>query len=164
MKLSASMEKALNEQYVKELYSAYLYLSMSKDMKREGFTGYASWLKVQYEEEMEHAFKISDYIEDREGVTEFGAIDAVTQHFDCPCTVSEAALKHEEFVSESIRNLFRQAREEGDLETEVFLQWYITEQVEEEANAHEIVDGFKATEDDKAAFFSFDQSLKGRKE
>ena len=144
MKLSASMEKALNEQYVKELYSAYLYLSMSKDMKREGFTGYASWLKVQHDEELEHAFKISDYIEDREGVTEFGAI--------------------EEFISDSIRSLFKQARAEGDLETEVFLQWYITEQVEEEANAHEIVDGFKATEDDKAAFFSFDQSLKGRKE
>lgn len=164
MKLSASMEKALNEQYVKELYSAYLYLSMSKDMKREGFTGYASWLKVQHDEELEHAFKISDYIEDREGVTEFGAIDAVTQHFDCPCQVSEAALKHEEFVSDSIRSLFKQARAEGDLETEVFLQWYITEQVEEEANAHEIVDGFKATEDDKAAFYSFDQSLKSRKE
>ena len=78
--------------------------------------------------------------------------------------VSEAALKHEEFISDSIRSLFKQARAEGDLETEVFLQWYITEQVEEEANAHEIVDGFKATEDDKAAFFSFDQSLKGRKE
>ena len=101
MKLSASMEKALNEQYVKELYSAYLYLSMSKDMKREGFTGYASWLKVQHDEELEHAFKISDYIEDREGVTEFGAIDAVTQHFDCPCqnsfpTPSAASLSRQE--------------------------------------------------------------------
>ena len=164
MKLTASMEKALNEQVVKEFHSAYLYLSMAKDMKREGFPGYAAWLTKQYNEEREHALKLSDYIEDRDGTTEFGAIDAITTHFECPVVVAEAALKHEEYISDSIRTLFKKARAEGDLETEVFLQWYITEQVEEEANAHDVLSGFTASHEDTAALHHVDHFLGKRKD
>lgn len=163
MKLSASMKQALNEQVVKEFYSAYLYLSMARDMKNLGFVGYSKWLTVQYNEEREHAFKFIEYIEDREGVVDFGALDAVTEHFDCPCKAAEAALHHEEYISESIRTLFRLARKEEDLETESFLKWFIDEQVEEEANANEVVDGFNAGKDCKGIMFMFDHHLGERK-
>jgi ferritin len=163
MKLSASMEKALNEQMVKEFYSAYLYLSMARDMKKLGFAGYSKWLMVQYNEEREHAFKFMEYIEDREGTPEFAALGDVKEHFDCPIKTAEAALHHEEYISDSIRTLYRQAREEDDLETMSLLKWYIDEQVEEEANAHEVVDGFTAGKECKGLMFMFDHHLGERK-
>ena len=85
-------------------------------------------------------------------------------HFECPVVVAEAALKHEEYISDSIRTLFKKARAEGDLETEVFLQWYITEQVEEEANAHDVLSGFTASHEDTAALHHFDHFLGKRKD
>lgn len=162
MKLNESVKKLLNDQVVKEFYSAYLYRSMSADMKAAGYKGYAHWLMKQYEEEMEHGEKIVAYIEDRGDTVDFGQIGAVEKHFDCPLEVAKAALAHEEYVSSSIRTIFKAACEEGDLETEIFLQWFITEQVEEEANATEVRDGFEAAGECKGLRHMFDAQLGAR--
>lgn len=162
MKLNESIRKALNDQVVKEFYSAYLYRSMSSDMKAAGYKGYAHWLMKQYEEEMEHGEKIIAYIEDRDGTVDFGQIDAVTSRFDCPLKVAEVALAHEQYVSESIRTIFRAAREEGDIETEIFLQWFITEQIEEESSSTDVKNGFEAAGDCKGLRFMFDAQLGNR--
>lgn len=159
MKLNDTIRKALNDQVVKEFYSAYLYRSMSADMKAAGYKGYAHWLMKQYEEEVEHGEKIIAYIEDRDGAVDFGQIDAVTSHFDCPLKVAEASLAHEQYVSESIRTIFKAARAEGDIETEVFLQWFISEQVEEEANATDVKAGFEAAGECKGLRYMFDAKL-----
>ncbi len=156
MKLKENILKALNDQVVKEFQSAYIYRSMASDMKNANYDGYAHWLMKQYEEEVEHGEKIIAYIEDRDDVAEFGQINAITQHFDCPLAVAEAALAHEQYVSESIRAIFNLARAEGDLETEVFLQWFISEQVEEEANATEVRDKFALAGDCKVLRHMYD--------
>ncbi|MDY6084914.1 MAG: ferritin [Dialister sp.] len=162
MKLSDKLLKALVEQANMEFASGYLYRSMEADMKRLGLVGYAHWLDKQYEEEREHALKLVNYIEERDGVVEFLPIAGVGKHFECPLEVAKAALAHEEKVSASIRNLFEMARDEGDLETEVFLQWYITEQVEEESNARDNVAGFEAGKDCKSLCFMYDHALASR--
>lgn len=162
MKLNEKLLAALTQQVTKELYSAYLYRSIASDMKAAGFRGYAAWLEKQYKEEVEHAEKFIGYIEDRGDVVDFGAIDAVEKHFTCPLEAAKAALAHEEYISGSIRDLFKLARAEGDLETEVFLQWFITEQVEEEVNANDNVQGFTAGKDCKGLAYMFDASLAKR--
>ncbi len=161
MKLSDKMLKALVAQVNMELGAGYLYRSMSHDMKNLSLNGYAEWLKKQYEEEREHAFKIVEYIEDRDGVVDFLPLEGV-KHYSTPLEAAEASLAHEEKVSASIRNLFKMAREEGDIETEVFLQWYITEQIEEEVNARDNVAGFKKAEGCDGLLFMFDAHLAKR--
>ena len=132
MKLSKKLLKALVDQVNMEFASGYLYRSMSHDMKNLALNGYAKWLDKQYEEEREHALKLIDYIEDRDGTVDFLPIEGVKKHYDNPLDVAKDSLAHEEAVSASIRSLVKLAREEGDLETEIFLQWYVTEQIEEE--------------------------------
>lgn len=162
MKLSDKLLKGLNDQVNMELGSGYLYRAMSHDMKNLALNGYAKWLDKQYEEEREHAFKLIAYIEDRDGVVDFKSIEGVDKHFDNPLDVAKASLEHEELVSASIRNLFRMAREEGDLETEVFLQWYITEQVEEEVNARDNVTAFEKAGNCEGLLFMLDAHLAER--
>ncbi len=162
MKLSDNMLKALVKQVNMEYASAYLYHSMSHDMKNLSLNGYAQWLDKQYEEEREHAQKFIAYIEDRDGVVDFLPIEGVAKHYDKPLEVAEDSLAHEEKVSASIRNLFKMAREEGDIETEVFLQWFITEQIEEEVNARDNVAGFKKAEGCDGLLFMFDAYLAKR--
>lgn len=162
MKLSKKLLKALNAQINMELGSAYLYRAMSHDMKNLALHGYAKWLDKQYEEERQHAFKIISYVEDRDGVVDFDAIEGVGKHYGSPLDAAKDSLSHEEKVSASIRDLFRLAREEGDLETELFLQWFVTEQVEEEVNARDNVAGFEKAKDCEGLLYMFDAHLGGR--
>lgn len=162
MKLSDNLRKALVNQVNMEYASAYLYRSMSHDMKNIALHGYAKWLNMQYEEEREHAAKLVEYIEDRDGVVDFLPIAGVEKHYTKPLDVAVDSLAHEEEVSASIRSLFKLAREEGDLETEIFLQWYITEQVEEEVNARDNIDGFKKAADCESLLYMFDHYLSER--
>ena len=162
MKLSESIRKALIQQINVEFHSAWLYRSMSQDMKHRNLPGYAKWLDKQYEEEREHAFKIISYVEDRDGVVDFDSVEGVKTHYDKPLDAAKDSLAHEEKVSASIRDLFKLAREEGDIETEVFLQWFITEQIEEEVNARDNVTGFEKAKDCEGLLFMFDAHLGGR--
>lgn len=162
MKLSKKLLKALNAQINLELASAYLYRAMSHDMKNLALHGYAKWLDKQYEEERQHAFKIISYVEDRDGVVDFDAVAGVGKHYGSPLDAAKDSLTHEEKVSASIRDLFRLAREEGDIETELFLQWFVTEQVEEEVNARDNVAGFEKAKDCEGLLYMFDAHLGGR--
>lgn len=162
MKLSKKLLKALNAQINLELASAYLYRAMSHDMKNLALHGYAKWLDKQYEEERQHAFKIISYVEDRDGVVDFDAVAGVGKHYGSPLDAAKDSLAHEEKMSASIRDLFRLAREEGDIETELFLQWFVTEQVEEEVNARDNVAGFEKAKDCEGLLYMFDAHLGGR--
>ena len=159
MKLSKKLLKALNTQINMEFGSAYLYRAMAHDMKNLALHGYAKWLDKQYEEEREHAFKIISYVEDRDGVVDFSSIEGVGKHYESPLDAAKDSLAHEEKVSASIRDLFKLAREEGDIETEVFLQWFITEQVEEEVNARDNVAGFEKAKNCEGLLYMFDAHL-----
>lgn len=159
MKINEKVLKALNDQVNKELYSAYLYRSLSLDLALSGFKGYAHWLDKQYKEEVEHADKIIAYIASRGDVVELAAVDGISKHLSCPLEVAKAALAHEEYISGSIRDLFHLARAEGDVETELFLQWFINEQIEEEENANDVLAGFEAAKDCKGLAYMFDAQL-----
>ena len=150
MKLSKKLLKALVDQVNMEFASGYLYRSMSHDMKNLALNGYAKWLDKQYEEEREHALKLIAYIEDRDGTVDFLPIEGVKKHYDNPLDVA------------SIRSLVKLAREEGDLETEIFLQWYVTEQIEEEVNARDNITGFEKAQEGAALLYMFDNHLGDR--
>lgn len=162
MKLTKNLLKALVNQVNMEYASAYLYRSMSHDMKNIALFGYAKWLDKQYQEELQHAEKLVAYIEDRDDVVDFLPIAGVDKHYDKPLDVAVDSLSHEEAVSASIRELFRLARNEGDLETEIFLQWYITEQIEEEVNARDNISGFQKAENSEDLLYMFDKYLSKR--
>jgi len=141
--ISNSLEKALNNQIVCEIYSANLYLSMSFYLEKEGYTGFSTWMKKQSAEEMDHASQMASYIIKRGGTAEVNTIEAVKKIWENPLNVFEDAYAHECKISESINNLLAQAQKEGDNATQDFLWQFVREQVEEEATASGIVDRIK---------------------
>ena len=141
--ISDSLEKALNNQIVCEIYSGNLYLSMSFYLEKEGYTGFSTWMKKQSAEEMDHASQMASYIIKRGGTAEVNTIEAVKKTWENPLNVFEDAYAHECKISESINNLLAQAQKEGDNATQDFLWQFVREQVEEEATASGIVDRIK---------------------
>ena len=137
--ISKKMEKAINEQINKEIYSAYLYLAMAAQCENMGFKGFGNWFKVQYQEELSHAMKFFDYINDQGGRVELAAIKQPPMTFKSPLAMFEQAYKHEQYVTQSIHGLVDLAVKEGDHATNSMLKWFVDEQVEEEAHASEIV-------------------------
>jgi ferritin len=132
--LSEKLLDALNEQMKNEFYSAYLYKAMAAYFEAEDLPGFAHWMKLQALEELCHGEKFFDYICEAGGRAALRAIDAPQADYDSPLGVFDFSLKHEQFVSESINQLMTLAKQEGNHATEIFLQWFITEQVEEEAS------------------------------
>lgn len=163
MKIEDPVLKALNVQANHEFVSAYMYLSISYDMAQLGLKGFAHWLRVQYEEEREHAFKILSYIEERGGQVELLAVPPFAKKMDCPLEAAKAVLAHEQAVTGGIHKLYALARSENDYATEIFLQWFVTEQVEEEANAQELVDKFTCANQNPGAVHHIDGALGARK-
>ncbi len=160
--ISKKMQEAINAQINAEMWSAYLYLAMSADAADKGLKGVAHWFRKQYNEEMEHAFKFVHYLEEQQARVELKAIAKFPTKWTNPLKMFEETLKHEKVVTSLIHNLYDLAIAEKDHATAIFLQWYVTEQVEEEANAQEIIDALKCVGDDKAAFFMFDKELAAR--
>lgn len=160
--ISKKMQEAINAQINAEMWSAYLYLAMSADAADKGLKGISHWFRKQYNEEMEHAFKFMHYLEEQTARVELKAIAKFPTKWDNPLKMFEETLKHEKTVTSLIHNLYALAVEEKDYASTVFLQWYVTEQVEEEASAQEIVDALKCIGDDKAAFYMFDKELAAR--
>jgi ferritin len=138
--INQKLEKALNEQINKEMYSAYLYMSMSAYSTNIGLNGFSNWFMVQYHEEMEHAMRIYNYINDHGGKVILKAIDEPPTTFKDPLDMFNKTLKHEKFVTKLINELMDLAISEKDHATQIFLQWFVTEQIEEEANDNEILD------------------------
>ena len=157
--ISAKLQEAINDQVAAEMYSANMYLAMSLECELKGMGGFAHWLKKQYEEEMSHAFKFMAYLLERGGAPELKTIEAPAKQYGTPLATFEKVLAHECEVTALINKLYQTAVEEKDVAAQIFLQWYITEQVEEEASASAIVDKLKVIGDNVSGIFFLDSQL-----
>lgn len=162
--ISEKMTQAINDQINAEMYSAYLYLSMSAWYSDKTLNGFAQWFRVQAQEEMEHAMKMYDYLMEQGARVKVKAIDGPPTDFESPLAIAKEQLKHEQKVTSLIHNLVSMAREENDYATEIFMQWFVTEQVEEEANAQDIVDKLERVGESGHAIYLLDREMGSRQE
>ena len=160
--LSPDLEAGMNTQIAAELYSSHLYLAMSAYCESEGLPGFARWLKLQSDEEREHALRFLRQVVDRGGRVTLAGIEAPQTDFDSPQGAFEAARAHEMNVTMMIDGLYGMAQQHGDYASQVFLQWFVTEQVEEERTASEIVQTLKAVGGEPASLFLLDRELGSR--
>lgn len=157
--LGDKVQNALNGHVGAEFYSAHLYLAMSAYFESIDLPGAANWMRVQYQEELTHALKIFDYVIERDGRATVKTIDAPPAEWKSALDVFEAAYKHEQQVSARVGELTELARSEKDHATEVFLQWFVNEQVEEEASVKAIVQQFRMIGESKDGIFLIDREL-----
>ena len=160
--LSEKLEKALNKQINEEFYSSYLYLAIAAYMDDLNLDGCGHWMRMQADEEHLHALKIFDYVIDRGARVELTAIAAPPRTFDNPRAAFEAALEHEKYMSKNINALADLAIAEADHATNNVLQWYVTEQVEEEAAVDDILKKLDLMGTDGPGLFLMDRELKTR--
>lgn len=160
--LSEKMEKALNDQITWELYSSYLYLSMSAHFLSVNLGGFANWMRVQAQEELLHAIKFYDFVNERGGRVVLQTVKAPPSEWTTPVSVFEDTLKHERQVTKRINDLVDVALKEKDHATNIFLQWFVTEQVEEEASVKEILEKLKLLGDARGGLFMMDRELAQR--
>jgi ferritin len=160
--ITSTMAQALNNQLDKELYSAYLYLAMSSFATYKGLKGAANWFMVQYQEEMTHAMKFYDYIHSQGEHAQLGAIAAPPAEFGSLLMMFEQTLEHEKFITKSINELVEVAMAEKDHATQIFLQWFVTEQIEEEGNDNEIISKLQLVGDSGAGLLMIDAELATR--
>ncbi len=160
--ISKKMAQALNKQLNNELYSAYLYLSMSSYGNSVGLKGAANWFMVQYQEEMVHFMKFYDYINSQGIHVELAAMEAPPSEFGSLLAMFEQALKHEQFITKSINDWMELAVKEKDHATQIFLQWFVTEQVEEEASAGDVIARLKMAGETGAGLLMVDSELAAR--
>lgn len=159
MQIGKAIQQAMNDQIHKELESAYLYLAMSAFFSAANYPGAASWMRIQAREEVGHAMKFTDFVEDRGGTVTLKALAAPTATYDSPLAAFEAAARHEAVVSASIYALFELAAKEKDYATQALLQWFITEQVEEEKTSRTIVDTLRQIGTNTSGLYIFDREL-----
>jgi ferritin len=157
--LSKPVQDALNEQINKEFHSAYLYLAMSAHFESAVLPGLAKWTRVQFQEEMGHGLKLFDYVTERGGQVALSAIEKPASAWKTPLEVFTLIYEHEQKVTASIYKVYEVALKEGDYATQVMLQWFINEQVEEEKNASEIVAQLKMVEARETAILMLDHRL-----
>ena len=157
--LSKKMNDALNEQINAEFYSAYLYLSMEAYFESVNLPGFAKWMRAQIQEESMHAMKLYDFVNERGGRVLLKAIEGPVTEWSSPLAVFEATYAHEQKVTGLINDLVNLAVEEKDHATNSFLQWFVNEQVEEEASADAVVQQLKMAEDSPGGMFMIDREL-----
>jgi ferritin len=157
--LSEKVQTALNNQMIAELYSAYLYLSMSAYFEHINLEGFAHWMYIQAQEEALHAKKFYDFINRRGGRVTLKQIDAPPSDWESPLAVFEDTLNHERKVTGLINDLVNTALAEQDHATQIFLQWFVTEQVEEEESAENILNKLQLLGDSKQGLFMIDREL-----
>ena len=162
MALSKNMEKELNEQINAEMYSSYLYLSMASDLNNKALDGFSNWMKTQAQEELYHAMKLYDFVLERGGRITLDTIEAPQTEWKSPLEIFLAAYKHELLVTSLINDLVDLAIKEKDHATNNFLQWYVKEQVEEEASADEIVQKLKLIGNQGNGIFMMDKEMAAR--
>jgi ferritin len=160
--ISKTMEKALNEQVNAELYSAYLYLSMQAYFEAQNFKGFANWMNVQTREEVTHAMRLYDFINKRGGKVALKPIAGPETDWKSPAAVFEQVAAHESKVTGLINDLVKLAIQEKDHAANSFLQWFVNEQVEEEASAAEVLGKVKLAQDAPGAMFMIDKELAAR--
>lgn len=157
--MNKEIVNALNEQINKEIFSAYLYLSMSIHLDSIGLKGMAHWMKIQYQEELMHADKIINYLISKGEKPELKEIKQPQNNWNSIVSIFEAGLKHEEYITQSINDIVVLTKETNDFSTFNFLQWFITEQNEEEEIFRDILDELKMIGDNKAGLFFIDKEM-----
>ena len=160
--ISKELQKALIEQLNKEYHSAYLYLGMSAYCSKEGFNGASNWFLIQYQEEVSHGMKLFKYLEDQDVEIKLPQINAVDVEYKSLLDVFKKSLKHEQIMTKNLNILSDLAMKEKDHATYSLLQWYVTEQVEEEATVNEIIDHIKLVGDNGYGLYTIDKELGGR--
>lgn len=160
--LSKKLHDAINAQINAELWSAYLYLSMSMDAEDKGFKGIANWFFVQFQEEQDHARILMNYLNSREAKVELKPIEAVQTQWDSVLAMFQNTLEHEKVVTSLINNLFSIATDDKDYASVNSLRWFVDEQVEEEESAREMIAAVEAVEGNKYGMYMLDKELAAR--
>ena len=160
--IDKKMTKALNEQINREMYSAYLYMSMSGYSAKIGLKGFANWFMVQYHEEMYHAMKLYEYVQRQGEDVKLETIKAPPAKFASPLEMFTQTLTHEQYITKSINELMELAISKKDHATQIFLEWYVIEQVEEEENDNDIIAQLKLIGDNVHALLMLDRELASR--
>ena len=160
--MDSTVQDRINEQIKHELDSAYIYLAMTAHFEAENLPGFAHWMRLQAREEVGHAMRLFDYVNDRGGRVTLRALDEPASRFDAPISVFRAALEHERHITGLIHELYQLAVEKRDFATQAQLQWFITEQVEEEKSASTIVEQLEMAGDSRAALLYLDRQLGAR--
>ncbi len=160
--LSERMENAINDQINAELFSSYLYLSMAAYFEDQNLPGSAGWMRVQAQEEVSHAMKFFDWIGERRGRVSLAAIDKPEYQWGSPLEAFEASFKHEQYITSRINDLMALAIEENDFATRNMLNWFVDEQVEEEATVDAVVHQLRMIGDSKHGLYMIDRELGGR--
>jgi ferritin len=160
--LNSSLQDAINDQIQAEFFSAYLYLSMSAYCTEKNLTGFANWMRMQAQEEVGHAMRLVTFMQDRGSPVRLQALGQPPHEFGSPLEVMQASLDHERIVTERIHKLYAMAAEAGDYPAQVEFQWFITEQVEEEASIDEIVERLKMFGTEGTALLMVDTQLGAR--
>ncbi|MGB9819978.1 MAG: ferritin [Pseudothermotoga sp.] len=160
--IKETIQKAFNEQIKKELDSAYLYLSMAAYFDSQNLEGMSHWMKVQAKEEFKHAMKFYEHINERGGRVELFGLEKPVKEWKGPFEVFKHVYEHEQKVTASINDLVELAERENDRAAYVFLQWFVNEQIEEEANASKIVQTFEKIKDSPVGIIMMDRELAKR--
>lgn len=160
--LSEKMNDAFNDQVNKEMFSSYLYLAMSAWLAKNGLPGFAVWMRVQADEEYEHCMRIFDYILERGGHIQLSAVAAPQTEWKNVEDVVQEVVSHEAMVTGLINDLMNVALAEKDHAATIFLQWFVAEQVEEEANVGEVLDRVRLVGSDSGALYHLDMELAKR--
>lgn len=156
------MQDAINSQINKEIQSSYLYLSMAAHFEAVHFPGFAHWMEMQSKEEWEHAMKLYEFLHERGGRVVLGAIEKPISDFKSPIDTFSMVLEHEKKVTASINALYELALKENDYPAQVMLQWFITEQVEEEKSTGDVIAQLKMVGDEPAGLLMLDKQLGSR--
>lgn len=161
--LDKEISEALSRQVNEELFSAYLYLALVDYFAGQGLPGCAQWMRMQHQEEMGHAWRIIDYVHERGGRVRLHTIKEPKGSWASPLEAFESSYKHECHISSCIHDLYALAQKKGDYPTQMFLQWFVQEQVEEEASVAQVVQMFTRAGKDPAALLWLDAELGKRK-
>ncbi len=157
--ISQTMQDAINDQIQAEFESAYLYLALSARMEQLHLKGFAHWLRLQWQEETQHGLKLYDYLLQRDGVVELKELPKPTYTAETPLAIFELVLEHEQYITRRINDLYALAADERDYASQTLLQWFVSEQMEEEEAARDIIDDLRLVGDSGASLFLLDREL-----
>ncbi len=160
--LSEKIQSAINKQINEEFYSAYIYLAMSAEADRLKLPGVSNWFKIQYQEELGHADRFFNYILERDGEVELFPIKKPEISNESALSLFEKGLAHERHITKCISHLKDIAKQESDHATDVFLEWFVNEQVEEEASAQTVIDQLRLVDNNPSGLFMIDRELATR--
>lgn len=160
--LTSTMQQALNKQINEEMTSAYVYLAIAAAADQLSLPGMVNWFKMQYQEELAHADRFINYVMERDGAVVLEAIPKPEIKGSTPLELFESALEHEQHITKCIFQLKDLAKSESDHATDVFLEWFVNEQVEEEANVREVLDQLRLIDGNKSGLFMIDRDLSTR--